>query len=144
MLIRDLNKLRVVTKICRPVRGAARSAHGACSAAYAQGMVARGRRARPRRLVPEVYAVVVLALAGDMTILVSWRPVPLRHAEACAAGRCRESTRRPCITCTTSARDTDLRPYRKDGRFQGLPLVLPTKAQFRMQLTRTLHLHRYV
>ncbi|GBP87848.1 hypothetical protein EVAR_64423_1 [Eumeta japonica] len=33
--IRDLNKLRVVTKICRPVRGAARSAaHGACVRAH--------------------------------------------------------------------------------------------------------------
>ncbi|GBP50996.1 hypothetical protein EVAR_37153_1 [Eumeta japonica] len=91
MLIRDLNKLKVVTKICRPVRGAAR-VFGSTHARRTACVGPRGRRARPRRLVPEVYAVVVLALAGDVTILVSWRPVPLRHAEACAAGRCREST----------------------------------------------------
>ncbi|GBP00449.1 hypothetical protein EVAR_992_1 [Eumeta japonica] len=104
MFIRDLNKLRVVTKYAgRP--GARREARrtarvfGSTHAHRTACVGPRGRRARPRRLVPEVYAVVVLALAGDVTILVSWRPVPLRHAEACAAGRCRESTLRMSITC---------------------------------------------
>ncbi|GBP24398.1 hypothetical protein EVAR_19273_1 [Eumeta japonica] len=75
---------------------------------------------------------------------MSWRPIPLRYAEACAAGRCRESTpsdpaalRRgvrcgplPGVNCigATSVRDTDLRPYRNDGRFQGVPLIDPRAA----------------
>ncbi|GBP49997.1 hypothetical protein EVAR_37083_1 [Eumeta japonica] len=48
----------------------------------------RGRRARPRRHSCQRF----IALAGDVVVVVSWRPIPLRHAEACAAGRCREST----------------------------------------------------
>ncbi|GBP56761.1 hypothetical protein EVAR_37017_1 [Eumeta japonica] len=50
----------------------------------------RGRRARPQRLVPEVFAMI---FKGDLMVLVSWSPIPLRHAEACAVGRCRD--RRP-------------------------------------------------
>ncbi|GBP78561.1 hypothetical protein EVAR_61572_1 [Eumeta japonica] len=77
MLSRDLNKLRVVTKNMQasPGRGAKRGARcaffGSTHARRTACVGPRGRRARPRRLTPEV---------------------PLRHAEACAAGRCREST----------------------------------------------------
>ncbi|GBP56378.1 hypothetical protein EVAR_32247_1 [Eumeta japonica] len=41
----------------------------------------RGRRARPRRLMPEVFAMIFeLALAGDLMVLVSWRPIPAAAA----------------------------------------------------------------
>ncbi|GBP34945.1 hypothetical protein EVAR_28410_1 [Eumeta japonica] len=83
----------------RPVRGAAREARrtarvfGSTHARRTACVGPHGRQARPQRLAPEVFAMwFVLALAGDVVILVSWRPIPLRHAEACAAGRCREST----------------------------------------------------
>ncbi|GBP33809.1 hypothetical protein EVAR_25410_1 [Eumeta japonica] len=88
-------KLRVVTEYAGR-SGARRMARvfGSTHARRTACVGSRGRRARPQRLMPEVFAVVFeLALAGDlMIIVVSWRPIPLRHAEACAVGRCREST----------------------------------------------------
>ncbi|GBP20537.1 hypothetical protein EVAR_78916_1 [Eumeta japonica] len=87
-------KLRVVTeyagrsgarRIARRMARVFGSTHARRTACVDFG----GRRARPQRLVPEVFAMLFeLALAGDLMIVVSWRPIPLRHAEACAAGRC--------------------------------------------------------
>ncbi|GBP81756.1 hypothetical protein EVAR_62672_1 [Eumeta japonica] len=61
---------------------------GSTHARRTAGVGPRGRRARPRRHSCRRF----FALAGNVVVLVSWRPIPLRHAEACAAGRCREST----------------------------------------------------
>ncbi|GBP77953.1 hypothetical protein EVAR_83201_1 [Eumeta japonica] len=78
----------------KPVRGAAREARhtarvfGSTHARRTACVRPRGRRARPLRHTCRR----LFALTGDVDILVSWRPIPLRHAEACAVGRCREST----------------------------------------------------
>ncbi|GBP46169.1 hypothetical protein EVAR_24576_1 [Eumeta japonica] len=78
----------------RPVRGAAREARrtarvfGSTHARRTACVCPHGRRARPRRHSCRRF----IALAGDVVVVVSWRPIPLHHAEACAAGRCREST----------------------------------------------------
>ncbi|GBP30398.1 hypothetical protein EVAR_18197_1 [Eumeta japonica] len=87
-------KLRVVTNDAQAgsERSTRSAAHGARIRQHTRTQ--DGVRSPPwaSGVTSTAYLPEVVRTRGRRGNLVSWRPIPLRHAEACAAGRCWEST----------------------------------------------------
>ncbi|GBP46018.1 hypothetical protein EVAR_24211_1 [Eumeta japonica] len=93
MYVRGLN-LRVVANDAQagPGRSTQSTAQGA--RVWQHTRTQDGLRSLPwaSGATSTAYLPEIVRTRGRRGYLVSWRPIPLRHAEACAAARCREST----------------------------------------------------